>query len=53
MTEEEARKIIKEDPQGNIVKRLEALSVAEQILGKCSMERIWKWVDGKDVNDES
>ena len=46
MSEEEAKKIILEDPHGNIVKRMEAIAVARSVLGeKCSMKDIWKWAE--------
>lgn len=46
MSEEEAKRIILEDPHGNIIKRMEAIAVAKEILGEdCTMEEIWKWAD--------
>lgn len=46
MSEEEAKKIILEDPHGNIVKRMEAIAVARSVLGeKCSMKDIWEWAE--------
>ena len=54
MTEEEAKKIILDDPDGNIIKRMEAISVARSILGDdCTMEEIWRWAEngGDDVEN--
>lgn len=46
MTEQEAKDIIRADPQGNIKQRMEALEVAEEILGKdYTMTEFWRWVD--------
>jgi hypothetical protein len=46
MTEQEAKDIIRADPQGNIKQRMEALEVAEQVLGKdYTMTEFWRWVD--------
>ena len=48
MTEEEAKEIINQDPEGNIAKRLEAIDKAFEILGKdATMKEIWKWAEGK------
>lgn len=53
MTEEEAKRIILEDPHGNIVKRMEAIAVARYFLGEdCTMEEIWKWAEGGGNNEE-
>ena len=47
MTEAEAKRIIVDDPGGNIARRLEALEVAYYILGDdCTMEDIWRWAEG-------
>ena len=49
MTEEEAKRIIRDDPQGNIIKRIEAVAVARSILGEdCTMEEIWRWAEKKE-----
>lgn len=49
MTEEEAKEIILNDPNGDIVKRMEAIAVARSVLGEdCTMEEIWKWAEGGD-----
>lgn len=54
MTEEEAKRIILEDPHGNIVKRMEAIAVARYYLGEdCTMEEIWKWAEGGDKDVET
>ena len=46
MTEEEAKRIILDDPDGNIIKRMEAIAVARYFLGEdCTMEEIWKWAE--------
>lgn len=46
MSEEQAKRIIRDDPRGDILQRLMALAVAEQELGTdCTMEDIWKWAD--------
>lgn len=45
MTEAEAKRVIREDPEGSIIRRLEAIEVAEAVLGEdCTMEQIWEWV---------
>ena len=47
MTEAEAKRIIVDDPGGNIARRLDALEVAYYILGNdCTMEDIWRWAEG-------
>ena len=49
MTEREAKEIIRADPNGNIKQRMEALEVAEEILGKdYTMTEFWRWVDDTD-----
>lgn len=54
MTEEEAKRIILEDPHGNIVKRMEAIAVARYCLGEdCTMEEIWKWAEGNGDNQST
>ncbi len=46
MTDEEAKRIILDDPNGNIVKRMEAIAVAKYYLGEdCTMEEIWRWAE--------
>lgn len=46
MTEEEAKEVIRNDPKGDIMRRLEALDVAERILGKeCTTGDIMKWAE--------
>lgn len=46
MTEAEAKRIIVDDPGGNIARRLEALEVSYYILGDdCTMEDIWRWAE--------
>lgn len=55
MTEEEAKKIIRDDPDGNIRKRIEALQVAVAVFGDdCTMVDVWRWAEGQDkANDQS
>ena len=46
MTEQEAKEVIRNDPKGDIIKRLEAIAVAEDVLGDdCTMSDIWKWAN--------
>lgn len=34
------------DPHGDVIKRLEAIDVAESVLGEdCTMEDIWRWAE--------
>ena len=53
MSEEEARKIIREDPDGNISKRIEALLTAIRILGEeCTITDIMRWAEeDRDVEN--
>lgn len=54
MTTKEARDIILNDPDGNIIKRMEAIAVARHFLGEdCTMEEIWKWAEGGDKDVET
>lgn len=51
MTEEEAKRIILDDPEGNIIKRMEAIAVARSVLGEdCTMGEIWRWAEGNVGN---
>ena len=51
MTAEEAKRIILDDPDGNIIKRMEAIAVARYYLGDdCTMEDIWRWAEGNGGN---
>lgn len=53
ITEEEAKRIILDDPEGNIVKRMEAIAVARYFLGEdCTMNDIWEWAEGGGNNEE-
>lgn len=53
MTEEEAKKIIRDDPRGDVIQRLTAFAVAEKVLGEdCTMKEIWKWAEGGGNNEE-
>lgn len=46
MTEAEAKAVIRDDPEGNIAKRIEAIEVAKAVLGEgCTMADIWEWVE--------
>ena len=46
MTEQEAKEVIRNDPKGDVIKRLEAIAVAEDVLGDdCTMSEIWKWAN--------
>lgn len=54
MSEEEAKRIIREDPDGNIWKRIEAIFVAERVIGEnCTLADIMKWAEEEknDVED--
>ena len=54
MTEQEAKDIIRADPQGNIKLRMEALEVAERILGKdYTMTEFWRWADNDDQGNNT
>lgn len=54
VTEEEAKRIILDDPEGNIVKRMEAIAVARFFLGEnCTMKEVWKWAEGGDKDVET
>lgn len=53
MTEEQAKEILRNDPQGNIAARREAIDVALEVLGEdCTMREIWRWVDKKGIDDD-
>lgn len=53
MTDEEAKRIILDDPHGNIVKRMEAIAVARKVLGEeCTMKDIWEWAEGGNNGKE-
>lgn len=53
MTEEEAKEVIRNDPSGSIVKRIEAIAVAKSVLGEnCTMKEIWRWAEG-NVGDQT
>ena len=52
MTEAEAKRIIREDPDGNIWKRIEAIVVAERALGEdCTVADIMKWAEEGHVEN--
>lgn len=49
MTVQDAKKVIREDPDGNICRRLEAIHTAEMCLGDdCTMADIYKWAEEID-----
>jgi len=51
MSEEEAKAVIRDDPNGNIIKRLTAIAVAKKVLGEnCTMKEIWRWAEGNVGN---
>lgn len=53
MSEQEAKDVILNDPNGNILKRMMAIAVARSILGEdCTMKEIWKWAEGGGNNEE-
>lgn len=53
MSEEEVKRIILEDPHGNIIQRMEAIAVARSVLGEnCTMKEIWKWAEGGNHGKE-
>ena len=53
MSEEEAKRIILEDPHGNIIQRMEAIAVARSVLGEnCTMKEIRRWAEG-DVGNQT
>lgn len=52
MTEEEAKRIIREDPCGNISKRIEAILTAVKAIGEdCTAADIMKWAEGDNVEN--
>lgn len=53
MTEEEARVVIRSEPYTNVRKHLEAIRVAEEVLGEdATLEQIWRWAEKGVVEDE-
>lgn len=47
MTREEARAVIRDDPEGNVMRRLEAQEIAEKDLGeKYTAGDLFKWAEG-------
>lgn len=53
MTEQEAKKVIREDPGGNITNRIEAINVALSILGQtATMGEIYKWAEEGKQNEK-
>ena len=53
MTEFEAKEIIRNDPKGNIAQRMEALAIAEKVLGEnYTIEQLWQWAEGKTMNHD-
>ena len=53
MTEQEAKKVIREDPGGNITNRIEAITVALSTLGQtATMGEIYKWAEEGNQNEK-
>lgn len=49
----EAKKIIREDPHGNIMRRMEALEVAKQYLPEnYTAGDLYKWAEDEDVESD-
>ena len=52
MTAEEAKRIIREDPEGDIGARFEAIKTAFRVLGRsASMKDIWAWAERTQPKD--
>ena len=52
MTVKEAKKIIREDPHGNIMQRIEAMMIAEKELGEhYTAGDLYKWAEDDNVED--
>lgn len=50
MTEQEAKRIIRTPGYPNVMEALDALEVAESILGPdIKMTEVYKWAEGKDI----
>lgn len=53
MTVQEAKRIIREDPGGNIMARLEAIEVAKEVLGEdLDTGKLHRWADKEDGFEE-
>ena len=53
MTIQEAKKIIREDPHGNILQRMEAIEVAERFLpGAYTAGDLYKWAEDENVESD-
>lgn len=53
MTVKEAKRIIREDPDGNIWKRMEAVAIAETELDPdISTADIYKWAESEDDDEQ-
>ena len=53
MNAEEARAVIRGDPDGDIMKRLEAIDVALGVLGRdAGMREIYGWAEGRTELEE-
>lgn len=54
MTEAEAKRIIREDPQGSIFTRLDALEVAYDVLGPdVSITELYRWAEDDNQRSDS
>ena len=53
MTVQDAKKIIREDPSGDILQRLEALEVAKPFLAeKYTAGDLYKWAEDENVESD-
>ena len=48
MTEEQAKQVIREDPGGNIMARLEAIEVAKEHTEIKNAGDLYKWAEGEE-----
>ena len=52
MTVREAKRILREDPKGDIMKRIEAIMIAEKDLGEnYATADLYKWAEDDDEQD--
>lgn len=53
MTEEEAKEVIRDDPGGDSISRIEAIHVALRVLGQtATMGEIYRWAERNDDDGE-
>lgn len=53
MTVQDAKKIIREDPRGDIMRRMEALEVAKQYLPEnYTAGDLYKWAEDENVESD-